>query len=204
MLTHGGGSIINTASMSGHIVDVPQSQCGYGASKGCSHTAEKVAGRVVGALRRQDQLHQSRLHWHRAGAECPVFGKKLCQQHRESILAVLLLSPVSFVPGSFLRHYLLVMGVDPGGGLAAGAADDLCCLTNEVDLPGVLDGCADGAHIVVPAHAALPAPSTIREGELGTTIFIQKHTLRIAKKTGIEYNIYIKHISGGMPWDFAI
>ena len=29
----GGGSIINTASMSGHIVNVPQPQCGYNASK---------------------------------------------------------------------------------------------------------------------------------------------------------------------------
>ena len=33
MLAHGGGSIINTASMSGHIVDVPQPQCAYNASK---------------------------------------------------------------------------------------------------------------------------------------------------------------------------
>ena len=33
MLSHGGGSIINTASMSGHIVNVPQPQCGYNASK---------------------------------------------------------------------------------------------------------------------------------------------------------------------------
>ena len=33
MLAHGGGSIINTASMSGHIVNVPQPQCGYNASK---------------------------------------------------------------------------------------------------------------------------------------------------------------------------
>ncbi len=33
MLTHGGGSIINTASMSGHIVNVPQPQCAYNASK---------------------------------------------------------------------------------------------------------------------------------------------------------------------------
>ncbi len=29
----GGGSIINTASMSGHIVNVPQPQCAYNASK---------------------------------------------------------------------------------------------------------------------------------------------------------------------------
>ena len=33
MLAHGGGAIINTASMSGHIVNVPQPQCGYNASK---------------------------------------------------------------------------------------------------------------------------------------------------------------------------
>ena len=33
MLSHGGGSIINTASMSGHIVNVPQPQCAYNASK---------------------------------------------------------------------------------------------------------------------------------------------------------------------------
>ncbi len=33
MLKNGGGSIINTASMSGHIVNVPQPQCGYNASK---------------------------------------------------------------------------------------------------------------------------------------------------------------------------
>ena len=33
MLSHGGGSIINTASMSAHIVNVPQPQCAYNASK---------------------------------------------------------------------------------------------------------------------------------------------------------------------------
>ena len=33
MLENGGGSIINTASMSGHIVNVPQPQCAYNASK---------------------------------------------------------------------------------------------------------------------------------------------------------------------------
>lgn len=33
MLNHGGGSIINTASMSAHIVNVPQPQCAYNASK---------------------------------------------------------------------------------------------------------------------------------------------------------------------------
>lgn len=33
MLAQGGGSIINTASMSGHIVNVPQPQCAYNASK---------------------------------------------------------------------------------------------------------------------------------------------------------------------------
>lgn len=33
MLKQGKGSIINTASMSGHIVNVPQPQCAYNASK---------------------------------------------------------------------------------------------------------------------------------------------------------------------------
>ena len=33
MIKRGGGSIINTASMSGHIVNVPQPQCAYNASK---------------------------------------------------------------------------------------------------------------------------------------------------------------------------
>lgn len=33
MLAHGGGSINNTASMSAHIVNVPQPQCAYNASK---------------------------------------------------------------------------------------------------------------------------------------------------------------------------
>jgi NAD(P)-dependent dehydrogenase (short-subunit alcohol dehydrogenase family) len=33
MIKQGGGSIINTASMSGHIVNVPQPQCSYNASK---------------------------------------------------------------------------------------------------------------------------------------------------------------------------
>lgn len=33
MIAQGGGSIINTASMSGHIVNTPQPQCSYNASK---------------------------------------------------------------------------------------------------------------------------------------------------------------------------
>lgn len=33
MIADGGGSIINTASMSGHIVNVPQCQCGYNTAK---------------------------------------------------------------------------------------------------------------------------------------------------------------------------
>jgi len=33
MIKQGGGSIINTASMSAHIVNVPQPQCAYNASK---------------------------------------------------------------------------------------------------------------------------------------------------------------------------
>ena len=34
MIKQGGGTIINTASMSGHAVNVPQPQCSYNASKG--------------------------------------------------------------------------------------------------------------------------------------------------------------------------
>lgn len=33
MIRQGGGSIINTASMSGHIVNIPQPQCAYNAAK---------------------------------------------------------------------------------------------------------------------------------------------------------------------------
>ena len=44
MLEHGGGSIINTASMSGHIVNVPQPQCAYNASKaGVSQLTKSLA-----------------------------------------------------------------------------------------------------------------------------------------------------------------
>ena len=35
---HGGGFIINTASMSTHIVNVPQPQCAYSASKAGAFT----------------------------------------------------------------------------------------------------------------------------------------------------------------------
>ncbi len=44
MLANGGGSIINTASMSGHIVNVPQPQCAYNASKaGVSQLTKSLA-----------------------------------------------------------------------------------------------------------------------------------------------------------------
>lgn len=44
MLKQGFGSIINTASMSGHIVNVPQPQCGYNASKaGVSQLTKSLA-----------------------------------------------------------------------------------------------------------------------------------------------------------------
>ena len=44
MLQNGGGSIINTASMSGHIVNVPQPQCAYNASKaGVSQLTKSLA-----------------------------------------------------------------------------------------------------------------------------------------------------------------
>lgn len=42
MLKQGGGSIINTASMSGHIVNVPQPQASYNASKARCHTADEI------------------------------------------------------------------------------------------------------------------------------------------------------------------
>ncbi len=41
MLEHGGGSIINIASVSAHIVNVPQPQCAYNASKG-GYPADEV------------------------------------------------------------------------------------------------------------------------------------------------------------------
>ena len=63
MLAHGGGSIINTASMSAHIVNVPQPQCAYNASKaGVIH--QIPCGRV-GEERRSRQQHQSRIYWNR-------------------------------------------------------------------------------------------------------------------------------------------
>ena len=44
MLKQGHGSIINTASMSGHIVNVPQPQCAYNASKaGVSQLTKSLA-----------------------------------------------------------------------------------------------------------------------------------------------------------------
>ena len=51
MLTHGGGSIINTASMSAHIVNVPQPQCAYNASKSRRDPADQIAGRQSRAKR---------------------------------------------------------------------------------------------------------------------------------------------------------
>ncbi|MGO1563118.1 MAG: SDR family oxidoreductase [Actinomycetaceae bacterium] len=44
MLAHGGGSIVNTASMSGHIVNVPQPQAHYNTSKaGVIHLSKSAA-----------------------------------------------------------------------------------------------------------------------------------------------------------------
>lgn len=44
MLRQGGGSIINTASMSGHVVNIPQPQCAYNASKaGVIHLTKTLA-----------------------------------------------------------------------------------------------------------------------------------------------------------------
>ena len=56
MLAHGGGSIINTASMSAHIVNVPQPQCAYNASK--------AAGRA-------GKQHQPGIHRNRTDAQFP-------------------------------------------------------------------------------------------------------------------------------------
>ena len=44
MLKQGYGSIINTASMSGHIVNVPQPQCAYNASKAGVIMLDKITG----------------------------------------------------------------------------------------------------------------------------------------------------------------
>ncbi len=44
MLKQGKGSIINTASMSGHIVNVPQPQCSYNASKAGVIQLTKING----------------------------------------------------------------------------------------------------------------------------------------------------------------
>lgn len=50
MLKQGSGSIINTASMSGHVVNIPQSQCAYNVSKaGIIHLTKSLA--VEWALR---------------------------------------------------------------------------------------------------------------------------------------------------------
>ena len=66
ILKQGYGSIINTASMSGHIVNVPQPQCAYNASKaGVSLLTKSLAVEWAAC-----KLHQPRIYWHRSYHEC--------------------------------------------------------------------------------------------------------------------------------------
>ena len=62
MLENGGGSIINTASMSAHIVNVPQR------IQGSCHPADQVTGNRMGEERRQSEFHQPGIHRYRSGS----------------------------------------------------------------------------------------------------------------------------------------
>ena len=63
MLEQGHGSIINTASMSAHIVNVPQPQCAYNASKaGVIHGQTGQAGRAAVRLRLSGRRHKHLYH----------------------------------------------------------------------------------------------------------------------------------------------
>lgn len=69
MLENGGGSIINTASMSAHIVNVPQPQCAYNASKAGSDPADKITCNRMGKTRRACKLYQPWIHRNRVNTE---------------------------------------------------------------------------------------------------------------------------------------
>ena len=62
MIPTGYGKIINIASMSASIVNRPQPQTHYNASKAAVVHLTKIAGRRVGAARYPRQHHQSGLH----------------------------------------------------------------------------------------------------------------------------------------------
>ena len=68
MIRQGKGSIVNTASMSAHIVNVPQPQCSYNTSKAGVYSADQILGHRVGALWRAGEQHQPRLYRYRADA----------------------------------------------------------------------------------------------------------------------------------------
>jgi NAD(P)-dependent dehydrogenase (short-subunit alcohol dehydrogenase family) len=66
MLDAGSGSIVNIGSMSGFIVNKPQEQCYYNASKAAvHHPSHQVARRRMGPPRRARQCRGTNLHRHR-------------------------------------------------------------------------------------------------------------------------------------------
>ena len=72
MLAHGGGSIINTASMSAHIVNVPQPQCAYNASKaGVIQLTKSLAIEWAKKTWSTCKLHQPGIHRNRTYTEFP-------------------------------------------------------------------------------------------------------------------------------------
>ena len=66
------GSIVNIGSMSGIIVNRPQWQPAYNASKAAVHHLDEVAGRGVGALRDPGQRRRARLREDRHGTGGPA------------------------------------------------------------------------------------------------------------------------------------
>ena len=60
MIQQGGGSIIATASMSAHIVNVPQPQCAYNASKAGGKTACEILSCRMGAEKTLELIRSAR------------------------------------------------------------------------------------------------------------------------------------------------